>query len=98
MQSFDYNKYLQNNPLLKENDFPSIGEILNAADIDYDMMDYLDRTNKQLIVTLKNGDKVKSTVGKLYNDLVFFGKFPERVANADYQIQKKYFDSIEITS
>jgi hypothetical protein len=98
MQSFDYNKYLQNNPLLKENDFPSAGEVINAASIDYDMVDYFNRTNKQLIVTMKNGEKIECTVGKLYNDLTFFGEFPDKIANVDYQIQKKYFDSIEITN
>jgi len=96
MKQFDYNKYLKNNPLLKEGDFPSVGEILNAVDIDYDMMDYLNRTNKELIVTLKNGEKVKAAVGKFYNDLIFFGEFPENIANSDYQIQKKYFDTIKI--
>ena len=96
MKPFDYNKYLKNNPLLKEGDFPSVGEVLNVADIDYEMMNYFNRTNKKLIVTLKNGEKVKAAVGKFYNDLIFFGEFPENIANSDYQIQKKYIDSVEI--
>ena len=96
MKEFDYNKYLKNNPLLQENDFPSVGEVINVADIDYDMMEYLNRTNKDLIVTLKNGEKVKADVGKFYNDLIFFGEFPKNIANSDYQIQKKYFDTIKI--
>ena len=63
---------------------------------DYDMMDYLSRTHKKLIVTLKNGDKVESTVGPFYNDLIFNGKFPDSIANANYAIQKKAFDTVQI--
>jgi hypothetical protein len=96
MKSFDFNKYLKNNPLLKENDFPSVRDVLNIDDIDYDMMDYFNRTNKQLVVTMKSGEKIKSTVGKFYDNLIFFGEFPDNINYADYKLQKKSFDSVEI--
>ena len=82
--------------ILKEGDFPSVGEIIGVADIDSDIMSYLSRTNKKLVVTLKNGDKVESTVGPFNNDLIFHGKFPENIKDRDYTIQKKAFDNIEI--
>lgn len=45
---------------------------------------------------MKNGEQVQSTVGPLDNDLIFHGKFPEKVKDRDYSIQKKFFDKIEI--
>lgn len=82
--------------IINESDFPEIGKTINAADLDYDTVDYFNRTNRKLIVTLKNGEKVESTVGLFYQNLIFHGKFPEDIQNKDYSIQKKYFDTIEI--
>jgi len=77
--------------------FPNAG-IIKVEDIDYDMMDYLNRTNKNLLVTMKNGSKIKSSVGKSYDDLVFHGDFPKEIQGSNYRIQKKSFDKIEIIS
>lgn len=82
--------------ILKENDFPEIGQTIKAADLDYDTVDYFSRTHRKLIVTLKTGEKVESTVGKLYKNPVFHGEFPKDIQNKDYSMQKKYFDTIEI--
>jgi len=82
--------------ILKEGDFPSVGETINISDLDYDMMSYLSRTNRELIVTLKNGEEVQSTVGPFHKNLIFHGKFPEDIKHKHYSIQKKYFDKIEI--
>jgi hypothetical protein len=96
MDQFNLSNFLKNNPLLKEGDFPSVGETIDVTDIDYDMMSYLSRTNKELIVTLKNGEKVESTVGPFHNDLIFHGEFPENIKDRDYKLQKKAFDNIQI--
>ncbi len=76
--------------------FPKEGETILPKDIDYDMMDYLSRTNKELLITLKNGEKVKSSVGKFYNDLIFHGKLPSGIQYSHYSIQKKQFEKIQI--
>ena len=82
--------------MAKGGEFPSIGDIIHPKDIDYDIMNYLMRTNKKLLVTLKNGEKIHSTVGKYYDDLIFHGKFPSKIADNNYTIQIKNFDKIEI--
>lgn len=71
-------------------------ETIAAKDIDHDTMDYLDRTNKKLLVTMKNGQKVKSSVGKFHGGLIFHGDFPENIQHIDYLIQKKHFEKIQI--
>jgi len=68
----------------------------NMRYVDYDMMDFFSRWNKKLLITLKNGDKIQSSVGSFYNDLIFFGKFPESVKFTHYSLQIKHFDKIEI--
>lgn len=75
--------------------YPSDGEIY-PKDIDYDMMDYLSRTNKKVLVTLKNGDKIKCSVGKFYGDIIFHGDLPKDIQNSHYSVQKKAFEKIEI--
>ena len=76
--------------------FPLKGQVVKAGDVDYDMVSYFARTNRKLVVTLKNGNKVSSTVGKFYNDLVFGGKFPIEIEFNPYAIQLKQFKSIKI--
>jgi hypothetical protein len=56
-------------------DFPDYGETVKGEDIDYDMKDYFNRTNKKLLITTK--DKKQHTNGavtKFYNDLIFVAK------------------------
>ena len=94
--SKDKPQYDNNNKFNDGGQFPSEGEIVEIKDIDYDMMSYFSRTNKKLLVTLQNGDKVKSTVGKFYGDLIFSGDFPENLKHTHYSIQKKSFLQVEI--
>lgn len=91
-----HNEFAKNNNFKDGGQFPSEGEIVEIKDIDYDMMSYFSRTNKKLLVTLQNGDKVKSTVGKFYGDLIFSGDFPENLKHTHYSIQKKSFLQVEI--
>jgi len=56
-------------------DFPDVGETIKGSDIDYDMKDYFNRTNKKLIITTKdNKIHTGGSVGKFYNDLIFIAK------------------------
>lgn len=57
---------------LDEN-FPGPGETVDAKDLDYDMLDYFNRTNKVLSIDTKSKKGIKGSVGKMYNDLVFNG-------------------------
>ena len=57
---------------LNEN-FPGPGETVLAKDIDYDMLDYFNRTNKKLSIDTKTKKGIHGSVGKMYNDLVFNG-------------------------
>ena len=63
----------------KLNEYPRIGDVVNINDINYDMMDYFSRTNRKLLVTMKSGEEIETSVGKFYNDLVFHGKFPSNL-------------------
>ena len=54
-------------------DFPGPGETVLAKDIDYDMLDYFNRTNKKLSIDTKTKKGIHGSVGKMYNDLVFNG-------------------------
>jgi len=66
--------------LLKENEaYPRIGDTISVKDIDYDLMDYFDRTNRKLLVTMNNGKTIETSVGKFNNDLVFHGNFPSNL-------------------
>jgi|GEM_PF-3546715 len=56
-------------------DFPDVGETIKGSDIDYDMKDYFNRTNKKLIITTKdNKIHTGGSVTKFYNDLIFVAK------------------------
>jgi hypothetical protein len=67
----------------KSDEYPYIGDVININDIDYDMMDYFSRTNRKLLVTMKSGEEIETSVGKFYNDLVFHGKFPSNLDRKD---------------
>ena len=54
--------------------FPGVGETVSGEDVDHDLMDYFNRTNRRLLVTMKNGEEVTTSCAKYYDDLVFFGK------------------------
>ena len=56
-------------------DFPDVGETVKGSDIDYDMKNYFNRTNKELIITTKD-NKVHTggSCSKFYNDLIFIAK------------------------
>lgn len=71
---------------VKNNDsFPKINQVVKINDVDYDMMSFFSRTNKELEVKLKNGDKVLASVGQFYGDLIFFGKFPKSIEHSNYK-------------
>jgi hypothetical protein len=56
-------------------DFPDYGETVNGQDIDYDMKDYFNRTNKKLLITTKDKKQhINGAVTKFYNDLIFVAK------------------------
>jgi hypothetical protein len=61
-----------NESKLNEN-FPGPGETVNAKDLDYDMLDYFNRTNKMLSIDTKTKKGIKGSVGKMFGDLVFNG-------------------------
>ena len=63
---------LESTMSLDEN-FPGPGETVDAKDLDYDMLDYFNRTNKVLSIDTKSKKGIKGSVGKMYNDLVFNG-------------------------
>ena len=63
---------LESTMSLDEN-FPGPGETVDAKDLDYDMLDYFNRTNKVLSIDTKSKKGIKGGVGKMYNDLVFNG-------------------------
>jgi hypothetical protein len=70
------------------NDYPTIGDTIKISDINYDMMDYFDRTNRKLLVIMNNGEELETSVGKFYNDLVFHGKFPSNLDKKDISFVK----------
>lgn len=53
--------------------FPSVGEIVDSKDLDYDMLDYFHRTNKKLLIDTKTQKGIEGGVGKMYGDFVFNG-------------------------
>jgi hypothetical protein len=56
-------------------DFPDYGETVSGEDIDYDMKDYFNRTNKKLLITTKDKKQhINGAVTKFYNDLIFVAK------------------------
>jgi hypothetical protein len=54
-------------------DFPGPGEIVDAKDLDYNMLDYFDRMNIRLLIDTKTKKGIKGSVGKMFGDLVFNG-------------------------
>jgi DNA polymerase III sliding clamp (beta) subunit (PCNA family) len=88
---------LANNYYTDKSRFPNEGEIILPKDVDYDMMSFFYRTNKKLSITLKNGEKVKSSVGKFYNDLIFHGEnLPKKIEYSNYTLQLKEFEKIKL--
>lgn len=81
-QELRHNGKLNDKGWLKENltnkaavteNFPGPGETVDAKDLDNDMLDYFNRTNKVLSIDTKSKKGIKGSVGKMYNDLVFNG-------------------------
>jgi hypothetical protein len=68
--------------------FPDYG-IVDAKDIDYDMISYFHRTNKKLLITTKDKKVSKGGVTKFYNDLIF-------TSNEKFDIPKKDILKVEI--
>lgn len=52
--------------------FPNVGEVVDAKDIDYPMMDYFKRTNRKLLITTKDNKSFTGSVGKFYDETVLF--------------------------
>lgn len=55
-------------------DFPDVGETVKGSDIDYDIKDYFNRTNKRLLIITKDNKVHTGSVSKFYNDLIFIAK------------------------
>lgn len=62
-----------NESLELDENFPGPGETVDAKDLNNDMLDYFNRTNKVLSIDTKSKKGIKGSVGKMYNDLVFNG-------------------------
>ena len=78
---------------LNEN-FPGKGAVVLAKDIDYDMMDYFDRTNVKLEVTPISGKKYSASVGQQFGDTFFLGAgAPDK---ATWKSQLKEIKSVKI--
>lgn len=54
--------------------FPGVGETVDAKDINSDMKSYFNRTNRKLEITTKDNKKSNGSVNKFYNDLIFATK------------------------
>ena len=54
--------------------FPGVGEVVDIKNIDNEMKDYFNRTNKVLAITTKDKKSHEGTVTKFYNDLIFVSK------------------------
>ena len=66
---------IENSPVSRINEnFPGVGETVDAKDINYDMKSYFNRTNRKLEITTKDNKKANGTVNKFYNDLIFATK------------------------
>lgn len=66
---------IENSPVsgINEN-FPGVGETVDAKDINSDMKSYFNRTNRKLEITTKDNKKANGSVNKFYNDLIFATK------------------------
>jgi hypothetical protein len=58
------------------------------------MVEYFDRVNVKLEVTLLNGQKHSASVGPCYNNLLFHGKGTPH--KDDYRLQLKEIESVKI--
>lgn len=72
----------------ENNEYPNISDTIHISNIDYDIMSYFDRTNRQLLVTLNNGKQLETSVGKCYNELIFHSKFPMNLDKKDIALVK----------
>jgi hypothetical protein len=54
--------------------FPGVGETVDAKDINSDMKSYFSRTHRKLEITTKDNKKAEGGVNKFYNDLIFVTK------------------------
>jgi hypothetical protein len=79
--------------LLNES-LPGKGAVVLAKDIDYDMMDYFDRTNVKLEVTPISGKKYSASVGQQFGDTFFFGDGAPN--KATWKLQLKQIKSVKI--
>lgn len=70
------------------NEYPNISDTIHISNIDYDIMSYFDRTNRQLLVTLNNGKQLQTSVGKCYNELIFHSNFPMNLDKKDIALVK----------
>jgi hypothetical protein len=77
-------------------DFPTIGDVVLVKDIDYYMVDYFDRMNINLELTLINDKTYTASVGRCYNNVVFFGEGTPYMD--DYSLQLKTIKSVKIIS
>jgi hypothetical protein len=58
---------------VNENHFPGPGQTIDVKDLDYDMLDYLHRMSKKLLIDTKTKKGIKGGVGKMYGDFIFNG-------------------------
>ena len=66
---------IENSPVSRINEnFPGVGETVDAKDINSDMKSYFNRTNRKLEITTKDNKKANGSVNKFYNDLIFATK------------------------
>lgn len=75
-------------------DFPNINDVVLVKDINYNMVEYFDRVNVKLEVTLLDGQKHSASVGRCYNNLLFCSEGTP--FKDDYRLQLKEVESVKI--
>jgi hypothetical protein len=73
---------------------PTIDDVVLVKDINYHMVEYFDRVNVKLEVTLLNGQKHSASVGRCYNNLLFCSEGTP--FKDDYRLQLKEVESVKI--
>lgn len=67
--------------------YPIEGDTISQSEINYDIMDYLHRTNRVILITLNDGKELQSGVTKCYNELSF-GVYPNDINKRDISLIK----------
>lgn len=75
-----------------DSDYPLDYTSVKYSDINYDIKDFLNRTNKGLIITTKDNKKFKGSVGTMFGSLTFFPDYIRERDIDEIQIIPSYLD------